>query len=93
MHFDAPAVEPMPVPQRVAEPEPPRPAPSLPRITLDLPPDSGLELVETKHAAPAPTDEVEPPRARRVRPPRVAFAEEPLQMVETTNKDSPPATE
>ncbi len=65
-------------------------APEIPRVTLELPPDSGLILVETTHAAPTAAEEIEPARARRVRPPRVAAADEPLQMVETTHKDSTP---
>ncbi|HEY2969863.1 MAG TPA: Rne/Rng family ribonuclease [Casimicrobiaceae bacterium] len=67
----------------------PRNAPEIPRVALELPPESGLILVETTHAAPA-AEETEPSRARRVRPPRVAIADEPLQMVETTHKDSTP---
>jgi hypothetical protein len=69
----------------------PRNAPEIPRVALELPPESGLILVETTHAAPA-AEETEPSRARRVRPPRVAIADEPLQMVETTHKDSTPPT-
>ena len=92
---------PVPEPQRVEPSAPPAPeprtmpanAPEVPRVTLELPAESGLVLVETAHAAP-PVEEVESPRPRRVRPPRAAVAEEPLQMVETTHPDStPPATE
>jgi len=68
----------------------PRNAPEIPRVSLELPPDSGLVLVETSHAAAPSADESEVPRPRRVRPPRVAIAEEPLQIVETTHKDSTP---
>jgi hypothetical protein len=68
----------------------PHNAPEIPRVALELPPDSGLILVETTHAAPTAAEETEPSRAHRVRPPRVAIADEPLQMVETTNKDSTP---
>jgi len=68
----------------------PRNAPEIPRVALELPPDSGLILVETTHVAPTAAEETEPSRVRRVRPPRVAIADEPLQMVETTNKDSTP---
>ena len=68
----------------------PRNAPEIPRVALELPPDSGLVLVETTHAAPTAAEETEPSRVRRVRAPRVAIADEPLQMVETTNKDSTP---
>jgi hypothetical protein len=69
----------------------PRNAPEIPRVALELPPDSGLILVETTHAAPTAAEETEPSRVRRVRAPRVATADEPLQMVETTNKDSTPS--
>jgi hypothetical protein len=56
------------------------------------PPDSGLELVETRHHAPAPgADEAEAPRPKRVRPPRAQVADEPLQIVETRKEPSPPA--
>lgn len=57
--------------------------------SLELPPDSDLVLVETRFAA-APVDDVEalPQRPRRVRPPRVTIADEPLQMVETHKQDS-----
>ena len=74
----------------------PRNAPELPRVSLDLPPESDLVLVETAHdrVAPAQTqEEQEAPRPRRVRPPRVETAEEPLQMVETSHKDSTPPAE
>ncbi|HEX8010813.1 MAG TPA: Rne/Rng family ribonuclease [Casimicrobiaceae bacterium] len=78
----APAVE-------RAEPLP-RNAPDIPRVSLELPPESGLVLVETSHAAPPSGEAPEAPRPQRVRPPRVVVAEEPLQMVETTPKDSTP---
>lgn len=68
----------------------PRNAPEIPRVALELPPDSSLVLVETTHAAPMAAEETEPSRVRRVRPPRVAIADEPLQLVETMNKDSTP---
>ena len=57
-----------------------------------LPADSGLEMVETQHTlVPQPAvEEVEAPRARRVRPPRAVAQDEPLEFVET-RKDSPPA--
>ena len=69
----------------------PRNAPEIPRVALELPPDSGLVLVETTHAASTTAEEIEPSRPHRQRPPRVTTAEEPLQMVETTHKDSTPA--
>jgi ribonuclease E len=85
-------VPPAPVPTRVDAPALARNAPDIPRVALELPPDSGLILVETTHAAPA-VEETESARPRRVRPPRAASVDEPLQMVETTHKDStPPAT-
>jgi hypothetical protein len=74
--------------------EQPHKAQELPRIALELPPDSGLVLVETTHAAPVASDDAEQPRPRRVRPPRAAVVDEPLQMVETAPKDStPPSAE
>jgi hypothetical protein len=81
-----------PAPTAVEAPALPLDAPELPRVALELPPDSGLILVETTHAAPTVGDETESPRPHRVRPPRVAIADEPLQMVETTHKDSTPPT-
>jgi len=64
-----------------------------PPIALTLPPDSGLELVETRFAAPSPADEApEPPRPKRVRPPRVEIPSEPLEIVETVKGLSPPAS-
>ncbi|HVE51153.1 MAG TPA: hypothetical protein VNG69_16250, partial [Casimicrobiaceae bacterium] len=52
-------------------------------IGLELPPDSGLEMIETRPheriEAPPPSE----PRQRRARPPRAIVADEPLQMVET----------
>jgi len=74
---------------REAEPALPRNAPEIPRVSLELPPDSGLVLVETSHAAPASESDSEPTRPRRVRPPKSAVAEEPLQMVETQHKEPP----
>ena len=58
---------------------------------MTLPADSGLELVETRFNAPAQDNELpETPRPKRVRPPRVEVAAEPLEIIET-RKDSPPA--
>ena len=66
----------------------PPPAPAKP---YTLPADSGLELIETRHAAPAPSDEPQDTqRPRRVRPPRPTIADEPLEIIET-RKESPPA--
>jgi hypothetical protein len=87
-----PALEPAPAHEAVS----PRDAPELPRISLDLPPDSGLVLVETSHARVPPVQVQEEPdaaRPRRVRPPRTDTQEEPLQLVETAHKDSTPPAE
>jgi hypothetical protein len=80
-------VLPASAPRVIDVPAQPRNAPEIPRVALELPPDSGLILVETAHAAPTVAEEIED-RPRRVRPPRAAIADEPLQMVETTHKDS-----
>ena len=72
---------------------PPRPVEALPTVSMTLPADSGLELVETR-SKPTLMPEPEPaPSAgpRRVRPPRVVIAEEPLQIVETHKEGQPPA--
>jgi hypothetical protein len=88
---EAPAAS--PTAPAVARSEPARPAAvPVPPIALTLPPDSGLELVETRFA-PAPSDELpETPRPKRVRPPRVEIASEPLEIVETVKGVSPPAS-
>ena len=64
----------------------------LPPVTLNLPPESGLVLVETSHRIEAaPLDEGMPATGpRRPRRARTPVVEEPLQIVET-RKDSPPA--
>jgi len=62
----------------------------MPPISLTLPEDSGLELVETRHHAPA-AEEPEAPRPKRVRPPRVEVASEALEIVETRKEPSAPA--
>lgn len=79
--------EPQPAPRAVAAP---RPIPELPPVSLTLPPDSGLELVETKFKTP-PVADAEPatPGPRRVRPPKAVIAEEPLQIVETQTTHPP----
>jgi hypothetical protein len=91
--FDEPpaTLPPMAVkPAETVRVAPPQPSPP---IALTLPPDSGLELVETRFAAPVPADEqTEPPRPKRVRPPRVEIASEPLEIVETVKGVSPPAS-
>jgi hypothetical protein len=83
-------------PERHVAPRPvatPRPIPELPPVSLTLPPDSGLELVETKVKAAA-TAEAEPVPSgpRRVRPPKVALVDEPLQIVETQTRQLPPTS-
>ena len=51
---------------------------------MTLPADSDLVLIETSHKAPAPiVAEEAVQRPRRVRPPRVEIASEPLEIVET----------
>jgi hypothetical protein len=77
---------------RAPEPPPlPRNMPELPPVSLTLPPGSGLELVETMHKLePIAQAQEEAPHPRRVRPPRPAIAEEPLQLVETRKEDQPP---
>jgi hypothetical protein len=61
-------------------------------VTLSVPSDSGLVLVETSStAAAAPEPETEVPAGpRRARRPRTQLPDEPLQIVET-RKDQPPA--
>ncbi len=75
-----------------AHPAEPRPAPraiDLPKVSRELPPESGLVLVETTgdHVSEPPPAEPARPRTHRVRPPRVEIPEEPLQLVETARKD------
>jgi len=80
------------VPTQAAVAPPPRPTEPLPPVAMTLPPDSGLEMVETRSkAAPVAEPDVAPAGApRRARPPRVAVAEEPLQIIETRKDSSPP---
>ena len=78
------------------QPTLPANAPEIPKVSLELPPDSGLVLVETSRErvalAPITDVEPEPQRPRRMRPLRVEIPEEPLQMVETVHKEpTPPA--
>jgi hypothetical protein len=59
-------------------------------VSLSLPAESGLVLVETsQRSAPPPAPEAEPAGPRRARRPRAQMVEEPLQIVET-RKDAPP---
>ncbi|MFO1284273.1 MAG: Rne/Rng family ribonuclease [Burkholderiales bacterium] len=86
--FSPVAVVPV-VPQPPARPRHPEPAPAQP---YSLPPDSGLVLIETDRGRAvdaAQAVESEPPRPRRVRPPRAEVRDEPLEFVET-RKDTPP---
>ena len=88
-------IEPAPAPAAAPTPSPPaaRLAPALPKISLELPADSDLVMVETSHQK-APTtpasEEPEPPPPRRVRPPRIEVTEGPLQLVETAHKEPTP---
>jgi ribonuclease E len=100
-------VEPVAHPQPVAEPAPsefvasapnrseparPRGVADQPPISLELPSDSELVMVETRRQAVL-LDEEEPaerPRQKRVRPPRIALPDEPLELVET-HKEPPSA--
>ena len=70
---------------------PVRPLVDLPPISGTLPPDSALEIVETRFR-PMTTAEPEPAPAapRRVRPPRVTLPDEPLEIVETRKNANPP---
>jgi len=76
-----------------AEPVRPRSMPELPKVSLELPPDSGLVLIETapeRVTMSESSEPAEPPRPRRIRPTRVQAGEEPLQLVETVHKDPTP---
>jgi hypothetical protein len=87
------AVAPEPIVQPRPAAPPPRPVEALPRVSITLPADSSLELVETRSKAtlmPEPEPAM-PAGPRRVRPPRVVIAEEPLQIVETHKEGQPPA--
>jgi ribonuclease E len=88
-----PREEPAPVPMPAAAPRAPRPEPELPRVSLTLPSDSGLEMVETRVRSEEPVADMEAPKPRRSRPPRAVVADEPLQMIETRHDEggSPPA--
>jgi hypothetical protein len=71
----------------------PRSTAELPKVSLELPPDSGLVLIETARervAAAESSAPAEPSRPRRVRPTRTEARDEPLQLVETVHKDSTP---
>jgi hypothetical protein len=80
-----PAVASMPA---ATPPEPrPRNQPELPHVSLSLPSDSGLEMIETRARSAEPVAEIDTPRPKRTRPPRVVVADEPLQMVETRHDE------
>jgi len=69
----------------------PRNLPDIPPITLALPLESGLELVQTTSRPAEPLEEPAPqPRPKRVRAPRPVVADEPLQIVETRREDGTP---
>ena len=80
------------MPPKPAQPQP-RPVAALPPVSMALPADSGLELVETRSKATLMPEPEPAPAAgpRRVRPPRPVIAEEPLQIIETRKENSPPA--
>jgi hypothetical protein len=97
-HIESPSIieperesTPTPSPIRHEEPVSVRKAPGIPRVSLELPPDSGLVLIETRSVPTQSAEETELPRPRRVRPPRVTVADEPLQLVETQKEPTPPA--
>ncbi|CAG0979278.1 Ribonuclease E [Burkholderiales bacterium] len=90
---DTPAPPAAPVPSAAPTPRPPaaeRPAVAAPAsqpsaLAIELPPESGLVLVQTKIDAPAVEEmpDQQAPRARRQRAPKPAAASEPLVMIET----------
>jgi len=89
-----PVVDIQPAPVSISEPALPSNAPDIPRVSLELPPESDLVLVETSHErVVTEAEEPEMPRRGRVRAPRVEVLDEPLEMVETTRKDSIPPAE
>jgi hypothetical protein len=92
----SPRIETAAQPERPTERQRPveavRPIMDVPPISATLPPDSGLEIVETRFKpAPEPETEAVPAGRQRVRPPRVQVADEPLQIVETHKSEQPPA--
>jgi len=70
----------------------PRNAPPIQAVSRELPPDSGLVLVETRSTGTSASEEVDmaATKPRRVRPPRAEITAEPLEMVET-QKEPPPS--
>jgi ribonuclease E len=86
----APPVAPVVVRAVEAVRQRPKNAPHLPPVTMELPPESGLELIQTKHQEAPPSEETpQEPRPRRVRPARAVVADEPLQIVETRPSEGP----
>jgi hypothetical protein len=91
---EAPAIEAKPAEAPAAydraEAITPHNAPQIPKVSLELPPDSGLVLIETsRHAVQSvPAEQEDAQRPRRVRPPPVVIEDEPLQMVETAHKET-----
>ncbi|MFN3629884.1 MAG: Rne/Rng family ribonuclease [Casimicrobiaceae bacterium] len=65
--------------------EPPARPPAQP-FRYELPPDAGIQLMETRVPTAVTPVEEPAPRLGRPRPPRLQLPEEPLQMVETTQK-------
>ena len=80
-------------PRPLAEPIVTRPynLPDIPPVSLGLPPESGLVLIETTHRSEPVVEENAEPRPKRVRPPRTAMVDEPLELVETRKDSAPPA--
>ncbi|TMG84181.1 MAG: Rne/Rng family ribonuclease, partial [Betaproteobacteria bacterium] len=68
----------------------PRNAPEIPKVSLELPPDSGLVLIETSRPAvqSVPVEPEDTQRPRRARRPPVVIDNEPLQMVETVHRET-----
>jgi ribonuclease E len=65
--------------------EPPARPPAQP-FRFELPPDAGIQLMETRVPTTATPVEEPAPRLGRQRPPKQQVVEEPLQIVETTQK-------
>ncbi|MBA3505920.1 MAG: ribonuclease E/G, partial [Betaproteobacteria bacterium] len=76
---------------RTSPPSVQRPLPEMPPVSLSLPPDSGLVLIETARAAAETPHDLapEPAGPKRVRPPRLELTAEPLEIVETRKEGAP----
>jgi ribonuclease E len=59
-------------------------------VSMSLPADSNLVMVETRFVPVVETEEPTAPRARRVRPARAVITDEALQMVETRKEQAAP---